>query len=167
MSDGQAAYNPDKHRELYNKLIELLARRDHSQVELREKLKRKFECDDGDIALVLERVATQGYQCDQRFALAFTRDRLYRGLGERRIIQELKLKGIGAAMAEEILAEEAQGDFAAAILIERTWRKKFKAIPQDQKERAKQYRFLQYRGFGGDDISRLFERLKCMPEDEC
>ena len=166
MTNDQVTYNPDKHRDLYSKSIELLARRDHSQLELREKLKRKFECDDSDIAPVLERLVAQGYQCNQRFALAFIRDRLYRGLGERRIIQELKLKGISAATAEEILAEEAQGDFTAAILIERAWRKKFKAIPQDQKERAKQYRFLQYRGFGGDDISRLFERLKCMPEDE-
>ena len=165
MNDPKAT-QPENFRDLYNKAIELLARREHSQAELREKLKRKFECTDVDIAQVLARLVELGYQCDQRFAVAFTRERLYRGLGERRIIQELKFKGINASIGEAILAEQAQGDFAAEILIERTWRKKFKAIPQDQKERAKQYRFLQYRGFGGDDISCLFERLKCMPDDE-
>lgn len=147
-------------QDLYNKSIELLARREHSQTELREKLQRKFNCNQSQIEPVLDRLLRQGYQSDERFAVAFTRSRLFRGLGKRRVLQELKLKGISADLAEQAFAEESQDDLASDALIEQTWRKKFKALPEDQKERAKQYRFLQYRGFSGDEVNRLFNKLK-------
>ncbi|WP_086930183.1 regulatory protein RecX [Agarilytica rhodophyticola] len=147
-------------KDVYNKAIELLSMREHSQAQLREKLQQKFNCDQSCLEPVLERLVDQGYQSDERFAIAFTRNRLAKGLGKRRVLQELMYKGITTDIAEQSFNAEAQGELASVNIIEQTWRKKFKALPQDQKEKAKQYRFLQYRGFSIDEISQLFKRIE-------
>ena len=158
-NDSDSLNGDELEKELFNKAIELLSRREHSQTELTQKLRKRFECTQTQVDTALARVVDLGYQSDERFATAFIRSRLARGLGARRVEQEAKQKGLSEAMIQQVLDEETE-EFSSQTMIEQVWRKKFKALPADQKERAKQYRFLQYRGFGGDDISRLYDRLK-------
>lgn len=42
---------------------------------------------------------------------------------------------------------------------QQAWRKKFKQLPQDWPEKAKQIRYLQYRGFYSNDIEIMFDEL--------
>lgn len=90
---------------------------------------------------------------DDRFVETLVRARRARGHGPVRIAQELKEKGIGAGIIENQL------DFSSPLWleeIERVRRKKFGGgLPQTAPERAKQARFLHYRGFTHEQIRRV------------
>ncbi len=100
---------------------------------------------------------TEGLQCDSRFTEAFVHDRVMRGYGPRHIAQELKQKGVAEELTEEFIDERESHwiEQMAAVRL-----KKFgDNLPEDYKEQARQSRFLQYRGFSGDQIHRLFRQL--------
>ena len=144
---------------LFERAVALLSRREHSQKELRDKLKSRLETTTQELDAVLAKLIELGYQSDWRFAQAFARSRLARGLGKQRILQELQQRGIDARAASKAYDENALGDNEPSAVIERVWRKKFGALPKDLKEKAKQQRFLAYKGFSGDDIRWLFDHL--------
>ncbi|HEY7773623.1 MAG TPA: regulatory protein RecX [Marinagarivorans sp.] len=166
--DNPRDSHPDDYRTLYNKAIELLARREHSRAELSRKLAshRVFETENTGqnqrlISCVLDELARSGYQSDERFAEAYVRSRLRKGFGLQRIALELGQRGVDEPIATKALGAYANGDddLNTDEVIYNTWQKKFGLPPQDLKERSKQQRFLYYRGFSGDDIARLFDRI--------
>lgn len=66
----------------------MLARREHSQLELTQKLTQKgFQ--ERDIELLLEEFVQLGWQSDQRFAESYSRSRVHKGFGPVRIQYEL------------------------------------------------------------------------------
>jgi regulatory protein len=99
---------------------------------------------------VLAACVEQGLLSDERFAEALVRSRRRRGYGPVRIRRELQEKGL----PEEAVArwvDARSGDWLAEI--ERVRRRKFgPAAPRDLKERARQARFLQSRGFTYEQI---------------
>ncbi|MBT7953324.1 MAG: regulatory protein RecX [Gammaproteobacteria bacterium] len=134
----------------------MLARREHSEKELRQKLlTRGLDVEDIDVAI--EQLKKEGLQSESRYTEAFVHDRVSRGYGPCRIIQELKQKGVGDEISEEYIDE--RDPHWIERLAEVHKRKYGDDIPQDYKEQAKQSRFLQYRGFSSDQIHRLFKRL--------
>lgn len=151
---------------LFNKGIELLARREHSADELRKKLtthsqKKMVAQDVTELILsVVVKLQDLGYQSDERFTQAYCRSRLRKGYGRARIVMELNHKGIAKPMIEMILSEVSQLELAPDDVILRSWQKKFRVLANTPKEHAKQYRFLQYRGFSGDQITALFSHLQ-------
>ena len=135
----------------------LLARREHSEQELRGKLRAR-DLDVNDIDDVIEQLQREGLQSDMRFAEALVHDRAGRGYGPRHIAQELRQKGVADYIAEEFLDER---DDAWRDRIREVREKKFgRDLPADYKEQARQSRFLQYRGFASDQIQRLFKSLE-------
>jgi regulatory protein len=124
--------------------MNLLARREHSQQELQRKLLSKgFEST--DIKPVLARLAEQGLLSDARFTEAFINSRLKRGSGPIRIAMELQERGIGDDLVSAYLDERDVQWTQSAVAV-RT--KRFgPSLPNDFKERVRQMRFLQYRGF--------------------
>jgi len=89
-----------------DKAMELLARREHSRVELREKLgRRSYPADLVDS--VLDDFAERNLQSDERFAEVYVRSRLVRGYGELKIRSELQSRGIAGSLVQ--LALEASG----------------------------------------------------------
>ncbi len=133
--------------------MDLLARREHSQRELRVKLERRFPPSQVDEAL--QTLAAEGLQSDSRFAEAFVRQRSQRGYGPLRIRQELRQRGVGDELAATAM-DGAEVDWFAALayVLER----KYGGIPAaDLKEKARRTRFLLYRGFSGDQIRELLE----------
>lgn len=134
--------------------MDLLARRDHSLRELRQKLRRRF----GDTPLVeeaLSRLAEENLQSDARYAGSFVRQRAARGYGPVRIQQEMREKGLDKPAIAEAMAR-AQVDWRALAV--EVSRKKFGATPPaDARERARRSRFLYYRGFAADDVRDLLE----------
>lgn len=135
--------------------MNLLARREHSRLELFRKLQRRFDRRDLDQAL--DKLADEGLQSDERFSLSFTRERLLRGQGPLRIVAELRARGIPAELASRAIdvvpAEEGTSWPEQAELA--LQRKYGEADAPDLKERARRARFLAYRGFRSDDVRDL------------
>lgn len=133
--------------------MDLLSRREHLREELSSKLGRRFE-DRNLIEGTLDQLIEENLQSDQRYCDSYVRQRSGRGYGPQRIRQELRQKGAGA---DEIsLAMEAcETDWFE--LARQTRIKKFgPSEPADFKEKSRQMRFLQYRGFGGDCVQEAF-----------
>lgn len=141
--------NEDRQAAL-KKAIGYLSRREHGSRELSRKLElRGF---DGDLVVhVMGELQANGLQSDNRFAGAYIRYRGSRGFGPARIRKELAEKGIGSALVEEAMAASGRDWLTQAANV-RT--KKFgDNRPVDYKERARQARFLHYRGFASEQIN--------------
>ena len=135
--------------EARKKSMDFLARREYGQTELIRKLADKgFERDVVEQAVI--QLTDEGLQSDQRFAEAFVQSRINQGKGPVRIRQELKERGIRSGDINNALENAAANWYAIALEIRC---KKFgSGLPQDFKEKARQMRFLQYRGFDQDHI---------------
>lgn len=139
---------------LNERAMNLLARREHSVTELITKLKTDFEYD--DIIIAIDKLIEKNLQSDQRFAENYLRYRSQRGFGYQKIRQELQERGVGAELISDALAESEIDWFtlAAAVRCKRFGEKE----PEDYKERAKQQRFLQARGFTHEQITESFNK---------
>jgi regulatory protein len=129
--------------------MDFLARREYGCEELAKKL-----ADKGYKRPVVEdelaRLAEEGLQSDTRFAEALVLSRVNRGKGPVRIRADLAQRGIRDGVIEGAL-EAAACDWFELAGEQR--RKKFGAgAPAHFKEKARQMRFLQYRGFEQDHI---------------
>lgn len=134
--------------------LDLLARREHSRRELTRKLSARGFPDDV-IAPVLDELERAGSLADARFTDSFVRSRVAKGQGPQRIRAELAQRGIADAAADEVL-RGADVDWLTTIRAVR--RKRFGAdLPSDYTERARQARFLQYRGFNSEQIRAALE----------
>lgn len=126
-----------------------LARREHTLAELRAKLEAR-EVPDDQIERTLAELTGEGLASDARFAEAFTASRVRRGQGPVRIRAELARRGVDPVLIASQLDDAAVDWMASA---RRVREKKFGlGRPQDFNERARQARFLQYRGFSSDQI---------------
>lgn len=133
---------------VYARALKLLARREHSVLELRRKLEQRG-CEEAPLEAVLERLGAERLLSDRRFAESYVRGRAERGYGPLRIRAELRERGIDAALADGPLGET--GDWTERARAAR--RKRFgSAVPADYREKARQMRFLQQRGFDGEQI---------------
>ncbi len=135
--------------EARKKAMDFLARREHGQDELINKLvTRGFLQDIAAEAVV--RLTDQGLQSDRRFVENFIQSRISQGKGPLRISQELGSRGLLAGLVDQILGDL---DVDWPDLARQVRLKKFGAhLPDDFKEKARQMRFLQYRGFDGEQI---------------
>jgi regulatory protein len=136
-----------------NSALGSVGMREHSVAELRQKLEQKFEHSELILA-ALDWLLELGYLNDSRFAEIFVRASITKGRGPVRIRQELQQKGVAQKYIFQGI-DEVDVDWqqqAAAVLA-----RKFRSQPADQKERAKQMRFLQSRGYCADHIYPLFK----------
>lgn len=139
--------------------LRLLSRREYSRHELSQKLLRLGgQNDDGlatdleeQITQVLDEFESQGWLSDERYAHALVRRRSQR-YGLRRVSEELQRAGIESEMISRISHELNSSEFERAQAL---WVRKFGEISSDQKERAKQYRFLVSKGFSPELVNRL------------
>lgn len=133
--------------------VGLLARREHSEFELKQKLTSR-EFDAIEVEAAIERLLEKDYLSDERFAESTCRYRTNRGYGWRYIANELKQKGICSTIIQQ-LQKNCEIDWY--LQAELAYNKRFSDIrvkdPKSiQKEKAKRIRFLQYRGFSTDEI---------------
>lgn len=133
--------------------LKTLARREHSYWELQQKLLTKSENKQA-IITVLDRLKNEKLLDDVRFAESYVRMRSNRGYGPVRIQHELHHRGISEVISEEII-DNMKNEWPILIISVR--KKRFgSAIPKDFNDRAKQMRFLEYRGFTHDQIRLAF-----------
>lgn len=131
----------------------LLTRRDYSQAELSAKL-NQYAIDADEVAKLVEELAQQNYQSDQRVAELTLASQIRKGKGLQRIKQTLKAKHLDAELISHELQEVNWLEQAYQLKI-----KKFgTSVEKDQKLKAKQVRFLQYRGFDMDVILKAIAR---------
>ena len=127
-----------------------LARREHSVLEIRKKLRLKG-CDESLVTATVTQLQADGLVSDTRFAEALVRYRRDRGFGPKRIAMELREKGVDEAIIEQWLDHKHTAWLEAAIHVKE--RKFGASYPDSYDEHARQARFLQYRGFTFEHIN--------------
>ena len=140
---------PDDRTEARKKAMDLLARREHGRAELERKLAAAgFEPE--VVADALQQLVEEGLQSDRRFVESFVQSRINQGKGPLRIHADLGQRGIAAGLVDEVLEEAGEDWYALAR--EARLKKFGRSLPAEYKEKARQMRFLQYRGFEPDQI---------------
>ena len=137
-----------------NSALNALARREHSRLELERKLGARGYAADV-IGSTLDALESAGLLDADRFTDSFVRSRQMRGHGPARIRRDLTERGIDAERAGLALTQSNEDWRALARSVRQ--RKFGPDIPQAYKERAKQMRFLQYRGFSSEHIRAALE----------
>jgi regulatory protein len=104
-----------------------------------------------NIEAVLNDFEARGWLSDERFAEALVRRRSER-YGTRKIQEELQRAGVDSKQSAKLILDLKETEFERAYEL---WSKKYGAKAQDQKERARQYRFLASKGFSLDVVARV------------
>ena len=131
------------------KAMDLLAGREHGRAELLRKL-AKAGFDPEMAADAVDRLQDEGLQSDRRYVENFVQSRINQGKGPVRIRAELGERGTSASLVEAVLEDAGTDWFAMAREVRL---RKFGAQPpKDFRDKARQMRFLQYRGFESDQV---------------
>ncbi|GLZ88214.1 regulatory protein RecX [Metapseudomonas resinovorans] len=131
--------------------MDLLAQREHGRVELTRKLRQRGATPEL-IDSALDRLTEEGLLSESRYLESFIASRARGGYGPQRIREELAQRGLPRSDIDQAL-READVDWSEQL--REVWRRKFNRQPQDARERAQQGRFLAYRGYSMEMISRL------------
>jgi len=129
--------------------MNLLARREHSRLELVRKLQARVE-DRTLLDEALDRLIDDKLLDDERFCEAFVRMRANGGYGPVRVRAELKEKGVSDELAAQYMALHESDWFEQVHVV---FEKKYGLNPEtDAKSRARQQRFLAQRGYSFEQI---------------
>lgn len=128
--------------------VALLARRDFASDELRRRLTGKgFSA--AAAQAVIAQLSEEGVLNEARYAQNFVVWHVARGQGPLRIAAELRQQGVAAEFIDSAL----EGPHDWVQLARKVCRARFGSQPpQDWPQKARQARFLQYRGFSSDHI---------------
>jgi len=169
-NDRSDAHKLEAAKKLRNKALRLLTTREHSREELLRKLaqaKARRARQDAqapapekdDIERVIDDLAAQGWQSDERYAEAMVR-RL-NGQASRRYIEDrLATAGIKKDAAQQALEALDPDEIGVATAL---WQRRFGEAPADDKARQKQIRFLLSRGFHLGDAFKIVPRALTTP----
>ena len=129
--------------------MRLLAMREHSRFELRNKLKRAHAA--ADIEQALKSLSEQGLQSDERYTELYVELRRNKGYGPLRIRSELREKGV----EEALIDTHVDGNDAGwrSLLLQVARKKYGEQPPFDKNDLARRGRFLSSRGFPSHLIS--------------
>lgn len=149
-------------RTLKQRAIALLARREYARAELAARLTASGARRD-EIEPLLDELQQSGYLSDARFAGALVRQKS--GTHARRAIaRELRERGVTKEVAAEALAESCAGDeFAQAQAL---WQRRFGRPPGDEREKARQLRFLLSRGYAASVAYRVLRSAGVHGDEE-
>ncbi len=132
--------------------MDLLARREHSRLELYQKLKqKKFE--PNTINVELDKLSNEGLQSDERFAEAFLRSRIDKGKGPNIILSELLQRGVDELLVSNVLESISEGQWCE-VAYETMNKKLGNESELDYDKQLKLMKFLNNRGFTRSQIER-------------
>ncbi len=167
MSELSGSKKAKKSPSLKARALRLLSQREYSRKGLATKLAEsearwsKFggdaqaeqtpESRHSQIEAVLDDFEARGWLSDERFAEALVRRRSER-YGMRKIADELERAGVGSKQSAKLIGALKETEFQRAYAL---WVRKYGVCAQDQKERARQYRFLASKGFGSEVVARV------------
>jgi regulatory protein len=144
----------------YQRALSRLARRDHSEHELRRALIR-LGYPEKNVEGALRRLRDERYLDDSGFAARFARSRMAgQGQGTNRVRQGLRERGVARAVAEGGIKDALQEVSEAGVLeatARRYWRQRRQDAPETRLRRL--WLFLVRRGFPADLVH---ERLRAL-----
>ena len=132
--------------------MDLLARREHSRLELYQKLKKK-KFEPNIINAELDKLSDEGLQSDERFAEAFLRSRIDKGKGPNIILSELLQKGVDELLVSNVLESISEGQWCE-VAYETMNKKLGNESELDYDKQLKLMKFLNNRGFTRSQIER-------------
>jgi regulatory protein len=144
-------------RTLKARAIGYLARREYSRAELRDRLLASGASRD-DVDPLLDELTRLGYLSDERYAQGVVRQKSGT-YSKRAIAGKLKAMGVSGEAATQALADHTLDDEQALIAL---WRRRFGQAPKDDRDKARQVRYLQSRGFA---LSAILKLLREPPAD--
>jgi len=153
-----SANEPLSKRALKAKAVGLLALREYTRAELLKKLSPLAQTPETVLA-VIDELAKDGWQSDERFAAAFSHQKSFKQ-GAALVAQGMRQKGVSDAL----IAQTLQNLSAT----EQTREKKFskEGRPNDARSWARQARFLASRGFGSGVIRQVLGSSGSGEEDQ-
>jgi len=141
--------------------MQYLARREHSRGELRQKLQPHVQ-EGEDLDAVLDELEKRNWLSDARAATQLVDAKRSR-FGSQRIAHELRQRGVGEELIAAAMPELKASELQSAREV---WQRKFGKHPLDSKEKARQMRFLQSRGFSTEVILKVLRSAGASPGDE-
>ncbi len=141
--------------------MSLLARREHSRVQLARKLAPHAESTE-ELDALLDDLVQRRLLSDERFVEARTR-LLGRKFGSARIRHDLQQSGADAQLVAAALQGVKGDEFERACLV---WQQRFGEPAVDVAGRARQTRFLMARGFDYGVVRRVLQCAGAAPLDE-
>ncbi|MFA6121042.1 MAG: recombination regulator RecX [Sideroxydans sp.] len=152
---------------LRERALQCLARREYSRAELRAKLLPHVQIEEDseqsqaiELDALLDDLTVRGWLSDARATSQLVHARRSR-FGTQRITNELRQRGISDELIDAALPALKESELDSAREV---WQRKFGVVPQDVKEKAKQMRFLQSRGFSIDVILKVLKLSSAMEE---
>lgn len=131
--------------DIYQKALDLLARREHSQQELASKLSSRFAGSDADIEDIIQELLHRNFLSDVRYAEVIVSHRAKMGYGPNWIKSFLRSKGVSDLNIDESFSLSDVNWFEVVLA---TRIKKFgQELPSEYKSLMKVKSFLQTRGF--------------------
>jgi regulatory protein len=143
-------------RTLRAQAIRLLARREYARAELESRLVGAG-ADLAEVRNILDDLGAQGLLSDQRFAQAVVSQKAGR-YSRRNIAGGLKAKGVASSDIDNALREADLDDDTALRAL---WQRRYGQLPAGDREKARQVRYLQARGFS---ISAILKLLRNPPQ---
>jgi regulatory protein len=152
----------DSENELYEYAVGALGRRMLSVAELKRKLRPRVEAETeyGQtlVELVIRRLKDQGYLNDARYAAAYSSFRRENEkFGRRRVITDLKIKGVHAEVIEKAV-ESVYGGVSEERLAREYLKRKRLLKPKHKKQSARIFRQLMRAGFGAKTIFAILKQ---------
>ena len=141
----------------YLQLAQLCARAEHCQYELIEKM-RRWEMSDEAQARVMQRLVSERYVDDERYARAFVRDKIrYNKWGRRKVEQALWMKHIDDDIRSRALSEVDDEEYLSVLRpLLKQKRRSIKAA-SDYERNQKLVKFALGRGFTFDIIRQCID----------
>jgi regulatory protein len=148
--------------ELYTYAVGALGRRMRTVAELKRLLRRRVEAETeiGQtlVELVIRRLKDHGYLNDSQYAAAFSSMRRdNEKFGRRRVITDLKIKGVHGDVIDKAIAstyDDVNEEKQARDYLHRKRLQK----PKDQKQAARIFRQLTRAGFGSKTIFTILKK---------
>lgn len=145
--------DPDELKRLRARLLRLLARREYSQHELRNRLlapnrRTGDRANPEAVEAALDWAQVRDLQSDERFAESLIR-RSTKRLGLSRIRAQLKSHRIEPEIVGRQLGRLAETEYTRAFDL---WQNRFGQLPETEREKARQFRFLLSRGFRNETV---------------
>ena len=141
----------------YLQLAALCARAEHCQHELIEKM-RRWELSDEAQARVMQRLISERYVDDERYARAFVRDKItYNHWGRRKVEQGLWMKGIDDDIRQRVLGEIADEEYLAVLRPLLKQKRRSTKATSDYELNQKLVKFALGRGFTYDIIRQCID----------
>ena len=136
----------------YLQLAQLCARSEHCQYEMLEKM-RKWGMPDEAQARVMQRLVSERYVDDERFARAFVHDKIrYNKWGRRKVEQALWMKRIDEDIRERVLGEVDDDEYISVLCPLLKQKRRSTKAQSDYELNQKLAKFALSRGFTFDII---------------